>query len=192
MAHIIRPELDVYASRTYFTFMHDHAIRNRLGALSVALADELTGAAEANAPERGVAAAALVLAAHEPGLSIERLRRAVGLSHPGAVRLVDRLVAHGLIARGPAEDDRRAVGLGLTASGTSVVNEILHARGEALDRVMDALNADERTTLGQLLEKMLRVLLRDLDHAYAICRLCEWEQCDACPIEGELDERGAT
>ncbi len=169
--------------------MDDHAIRNRLGALSLALADELVGAAEEKAPERGGAAATLVLAAHAPGLSIERLRRAVGLSHPGAVRLVDRLEADGLIVRRPSDHDRRAVGLTLTATGQRAVTAILGARGEALDRVLAALAAEEREMLGQLIEKMLRALLRDLDHAFAICRLCEWEQCDDCPVDGELEQR---
>ena len=171
--------------------MNDLAIRNRLGALSLALADEITNAAERHASEPGFAAAALVLAAHAEGLGIERLRRTIGLSHPGAVRLVDRLEAHGLIARAPSRHDRRAIALTLTATGRRMVDDILQARGKALDQAMAALDANERAILDRLLEKMLRALLRDLDHAYAVCRLCEWERCAACPVDGELEARGA-
>jgi hypothetical protein len=64
--------------------------------------------------------------------------------------------------------------------------------GLRIGRAMAPLDADERSTLGELLEKMLRGVVRDHDHAYAICRLCEWERCDACPVEGELAERVAT
>ena len=45
--------------------------------------------------------AALCVIGHEPGLSIDFLARVLGMSHPGTVRLVDRLETDGLIKRRP-------------------------------------------------------------------------------------------
>jgi DNA-binding MarR family transcriptional regulator len=165
-------------------------IANVVGALALALSDDLVRAAEAEASEAGPAAAALVLAGHDPGLSIERLRRSLGLSHPGAVRLVDRLAADGLMERQTSSRDRRAVALHLTAEGGARVDAILSARQGGLARALDALSPDERATFGALTEKVLRALLRGVDHAYSVCRLCEYGACRNCPVDAEMRARG--
>jgi len=165
-------------------------IENVAGALALALSDELLRAAQDQAPEAGSAAAALALLGHAPGLPIETLRRALGLSHPGAVRLVDRLQADGLVARGVSERDRRAVALVLTPKGQETCTAILAARQGTLSRALAALSEEEREVFGRLAEKMLRAALRGEDHAYAVCRLCDPAACTDCPVEAELDARG--
>src|SRR5262245_37182959 len=92
-----------------FRFMDDLRIANIVGALALALSDDLLRAAERKAPEAGLAAAAIALLRHVPGMTIERLRNALGLSHPGAVRLIDRLEQEGSVVRRPSNADRRAV-----------------------------------------------------------------------------------
>lgn len=169
----------------------DSRALNVIGALALALADDLSRAAQARAPEAGSAAAALALLDHEPGMAIERLRRALGLSHPGAVRLVDRLTADGLVIRKPAERDRRAVALHLTDTGAMSARAILSARGESLRRGLATLSAKERDTFAALAETMLRGILRGEDHAYALCRLCDQSVCADCPVEAELARIGS-
>jgi DNA-binding MarR family transcriptional regulator len=58
-------------------------------------------------------------------MSIDALRSGVGLSHPGAVRLVDRLAARGLVARRASADDGRRVALHLTRAGEAMAASIM-------------------------------------------------------------------
>ena len=64
------------------------------------------GAVERGGPHRA--------ARPSDGASIDALRRVLGLSHSGGVRIVKRLEAEGLVAREPDPADRRAVRLHLT------------------------------------------------------------------------------
>jgi DNA-binding MarR family transcriptional regulator len=124
--------------------MADSRTSNVVGALVLALSDDLMRAAQSKAPEIGPAAAALALLGHVPGMPIERLRRALGLSHPGAVRLVDRLERDGAAVRRQSQDDRRAVALSLTAKGGRVVGEILSAREASLAKALSGLSSAEQ------------------------------------------------
>ncbi|MGH8241376.1 MAG: MarR family winged helix-turn-helix transcriptional regulator [Steroidobacteraceae bacterium] len=162
---------------------------NILGALALALTDIVLRDTQQQAPEAGPAAAAIALLGHDPGMTIERLRRALGLSHPGAVRLVDRLASDRLIVRRPSERDGRAVALRLTKVGEASCRAILSARQRGLAQALQSLSPAERSTFGALVEKVLRALLEDEDHAYALCRLCNYHVCIDCPVETELRGR---
>ncbi len=171
--------------------MDEAKIENLVGALALALVDRLQADAQALAPEPGPAAAAVALIGHAPGLSIERLRRAVALSHSAAVRLVDRLVADGLVQRITAANDRRAVALRLTPLGETQGAAILAARQGGLAEAMAALSPDERQQFGTLAEKLLRALVRTPDRAYRSCRLCNYRACVDCPVDDTLAQIAA-
>lgn len=166
--------------------MIDAKLENIVGALALALSDDLLRQVQDQAPEPGPAAAAIALLRHEPGMTIERLRRALGLSHSGAVRLIDRLVADALVARHPGPTDRRAVALHLTDEGERRCTAILAARRGALARVLGTLDDAERRVLGQLTEKLLAGLIDGLDDAYSTCRLCDADACPDCPVDRAL------
>ena len=166
--------------------MTDAKIENVVGALVLALSDALHQGAQDRAPEPGPAAAAITLLGHEPGMPIERLRRALRLSHPGAVRLVDRLVADGLLVRQASPKDRRAVALHLTEAGERSCAAILAARQGSVASALQVLSPVERESLGVLAEKLLGGLVRDADQAYSICRLCDQGACDECPVDAAL------
>ena len=162
---------------------------NVIGALALGLSDAMLREAQAQAPELGPAAAALALLGHDPGMTIERLRRSLGLSHPGAVRLVDRLADDGLVVRETSAKDRRAVALRLTATGQATCRAVITSRDGAIVRAMALLTMEERQTFGALAEKVLRGFVADLDHAYVVCRLCDYEACTNCPVDDELRHR---
>jgi DNA-binding MarR family transcriptional regulator len=119
-------------------------------------------------------------------MSIDQLRRGLPLSHPGAVRLVDRLTADELVVRQTSERDRRAVSLKLTQAGERACSRIRAARAMSVGKALAVLSTEERATLGALAEKMLSALVREEDQAYAVCRLCDEAVCDACPVEAAL------
>ena len=83
----------------------DDHLANVLGALATAIDDAVTAAIEDATGLTGAAPAALI-ALHDllAGRSVDDLRHAVDLTHSGAVRLVDRLVADGLATRRPGAD----------------------------------------------------------------------------------------
>ena len=165
--------------------------RNVFGAFALMISDNILAATSSVAPEAGPTAAALALLDHEPGLSIRTLSTGVGLSHAGTVRLVDRLVAEGLVERRGHATDGRTRSLYLTATGEKASAEVLNTRDKVLASALSTLTPDEAATLNALSERVLRACLRDLDHAYNICRLCGYATCADCPVEAELHQRGA-
>ena len=189
--HIYRLRLDVYAWRIYIGCMNSIRSRTVFGAFALMVGDNMVSAASSVAPEAGPTAAALALLDHEPGLSIRTLAAGVGLSHAGTVRLVDRLVSEGLVERRGHATDGRTRSLHLTAAGEKASAAVLNARDKVLARALATLTQDELATLSSLSERVLRACLRDVEHAYHICRLCGYASCADCPIEAELHQRGA-
>lgn len=167
----------------------EELVVNLTGALVVALGDELRAAATGAAEHGAAAPAALVALAWAPGCSIDTLAHTVGLTHSGAVRLVDRLQAAGLVERraGPRSDRgaARSVALHLTDAGEVAARKVLHARREVLHHALRPLSPAQREELGALLSTVLASLTRSREHADAICRLCDEESCpdDRCPVE---------
>lgn len=154
---------------------------NLLGALALAVGDRIDAAAWAATQRAGETPAALVLLGLTPGMSNERLRRILELSHPGTVRLVDRLVADGLVERRAARDARE-VALHLTAAGRRCRNTLLKNRMSALRPLVTTLSAAEQEILAALLHKLLAAIPGDEVEMYTICRLCDERVCADCPL----------
>ena len=155
---------------------------NLLGAAVLGLHDELKQTVEMRSGHGGEAAAALTALGHQPGLSNDALSRLLGLTHTGTVRLIDRLVADGLVERRPAAHDKRAVALHLTAAGEAVRRGILEDREAALAPLVSRLSTPEQEILARVLGKLLVAVSRDDTHKLRICRLCDSGACDDCPI----------
>src|SRR5438477_693971 len=144
--------------------MSDSRTANLLGALVLALDDDIS-AATAAATDHGAASPAALVCIHwQPGSTIEALRQKLKLSHSGTVRLLDRLEADGALERRPGRDGR-SVALTLSVQGRRRVREILEARRALLTEALTPLSPSERRTLGSLLEKVLSAITRDADHA---------------------------
>lgn len=157
---------------------------NLLGALALSLVDKMNTAVVAAAGSSGETPAALITLAAEPGLSINALRQILKLSHPGTVRLIDRLAAQGLVER-RAGTDGRTLALFLTPAGDRRCSDLLAARRRPLQQAVDTLSEAEQHQLTQLLETLLTAMTTSELEAFAICRLCETAVCpsDRCPVE---------
>lgn len=156
---------------------------NLLGAFALSLTDAMNTAI-LDVGQGGETCAAIVSLGTEPGISISRLRQILGLSHPGTVRLVDRLVTQGFVERRSGADGR-TVALFLTSAGIDRRQAILDQRRSQLQLALRSLSADEQQQLTSLLEKMLTQLTTSESRGDEICRLCEAEVCpsDRCPVE---------
>ena len=161
---------------------------NLLGALALSIEDVLKASVAVSAGYGGETPAALVTLGAEPGLSINQLRQILGLSHPGTVRLIDRLESEGLVER-QAGTDGRTRALFLTHAGHKRRQTILSERRQQLQRITHALTPEEHRQLTTLLEKMLTAMTTDELRAFAICRLCEEAVCpaDRCPVEQQYN-----
>jgi DNA-binding MarR family transcriptional regulator len=164
----------------------DDRLANVLGALSTAVDDAMTAAIEDATGLSGAAPAALI-ALHDllAGRTVDDLRRAVDLTHSGAVRVVDRLVADGLAAR-RAGIDARSLAVVLTARGQRVARAALDARAAVLHDALYGLDARERRQLAPLVERLVtrvvrgRLAARAAGHDPAggfLCRQCDPAAC---------------
>lgn len=148
-----------------------------LGALALVLTDQMAARAATEAGESGARGAALSALHHFlDAPSVDTLRRVLGLTHSGAVRLVDRLVSEGLVTRGPGGDGRsRAVTL--TPAGRQAAARVSGARSTVLERALRNLSPDQRGTLHDLLGRLLAAVVEDKDGGAWICRLCDLHAC---------------
>lgn len=158
-------------------------LANLLGALAVGISDRIRMAAAEKTSMGGEAAAALIVIGHMVGMSIDQLGRILKLSHPGTVRVVDRLVAAGLAERKAGLTDRRVLALHLTPAGEIERSAVLEGRRVAIFAVMDRVSPDDYPVLEQLVEKMLASLPFDVTSAMNVCRFCNQQACLACPMD---------
>jgi MarR family transcriptional repressor of emrRAB len=142
---------------------------NLLGALAVAVSDELTAAALEVADLSPTQTAALNVLAQHPGRTIRELSEVLDLTHPGTVRLVDRLQDEGLVER-RAGADGRSVALHVTPAGRRVWNRQRHARAARLEALVAALPRSSRAEVRYAAELLLAELAASARRADAICR----------------------
>jgi DNA-binding MarR family transcriptional regulator len=169
-------------------------LTNLVGALALAVDDSVRDAAEA-ATGLGAAAPAALVSLHEflDHGSIERLSGAVGLSHSGAVRLVDRLAQGGFVERHGGANGRE-VAITLTERGHLAARAVLAARAAAVRGLVEELSLAEQRSLVVISEKLLAAITRQRLEARAeghvpaggwLCRLCDSSDCGraegACP-----------
>jgi DNA-binding MarR family transcriptional regulator len=150
---------------------------NLLGAVSLVVTDltaQAVAAAGGQAPSAAAALSALDQFLDRP--SLDQLRKVLGLTPSGAVRLVDRLVAAGLVERGPGGDGRSRSVI-LTEAGRQAAERVAAARADLLAHVLAGLSAAERQDLHALLSRVMAGIVRAKEGGAWICRLCDLDAC---------------
>lgn len=150
---------------------------NLLGAVALVVADQTAHAVTAATGHSASTAAALSALHHfldRP--SLDQLRRVLGLTHSGAVRLVDRLAEAGLVAR-EAGADGRSRSIALTDAGRAAAEDITAARAAQLTGTLGGLSTADRRTLHELLGRVMATVVQGKDGGAWICRLCDLEAC---------------
>lgn len=165
---------------------------NLLGALSLAVGDRTAEAIAAAAGQAASGAAALSALLQFLGRrlapTVDVLGQVLGLTSSGAVRLVDRLQAAGLVTRAAGRDGRETH-VQLTAAGRRAAARVTAARAEVTTAALAPLTDLERATLDRLLGKVLAGMVRAPGATRWTCRLCDTGACgrDAgtCPVANE-------
>jgi len=159
---------------------------NLVGAFAVAVVDRMADAVEESGGTFGSSAAAVLLIHHGHVRRIDDLRTPLGLSQAGAVRLVDRLEASGLARRAThTGEDRRAVGVELTAQGSRLAKRLLVAREHAVSSLLESLSPAEVERLARACERSLASAAESAPSHARLCRYCDEYACDLsrCPVE---------
>ncbi len=157
---------------------------NLLGALVLGIEDAVLASIDDAAEGGAQVAAALVTLHTGPSFKVGDLAQVLGLSHAGAVRLVDRLERSGWVRRERGRD-ARSVLLSLTPEGARLRERIVERRMQVLAQLVARLQPDEKQALHRVADKLLQSLAVDPVRAYAVCRLCDTERCTpyGCPVE---------
>ena len=158
---------------------------NLLGVVSLTVAGSIEQSARDILNRAGETPAAIVVIGYGFGPSNEQLRRILGLSHPGSVRLVDRLVADGLAERRQG-DDRRSISLHLTQAGEEAREKILRGRIAAITPFLGGLSDKDRATLDTILHRLLASMGASDLQKQSLCRLCDESVCVDCPIPADF------
>lgn len=88
-------------------------------------------------------------------MRLSELQSGVLLSQPALSRMVDRLVARGLLARCADESDRRAVQIWLTEEGRRIQRRVGARHAQSVARALDdALRAPDVLELGRICAKL--------------------------------------
>ena len=95
-----------------------------------------------------------VLADSGSEISVKELSDRLGLSLPGASRMVDALLRRGWLERREDPHDRRMKRVGITAEGREVLDRIEAARLAGLEDYAASLTPEQRTRLSSALSDL--------------------------------------
>jgi DNA-binding MarR family transcriptional regulator len=159
--------------------------QNKLGAFSALLSDTVADALDDLSPS----AAALLMTLHfRPEIGVSELARIADVAQPTAVRLLDGLVAKGLVQRKPRVG--RHTPLALTSKGWTKAQTLRSARLRSMDRLLAPLSEDEKAGLEDALDKILAAATTSRAFARKTCRLCAHDICNEpdCPLGTRASE----
>jgi DNA-binding MarR family transcriptional regulator len=95
---------------------------------------------------------ALAFVGRRPRSSLSDVAQHVGTSLPSMSKLIDGLVARGMVERVPEADDRRRVALSLTRNGRRLLDVVHDATQAHLSSLFGDLSAAERAAIVDAME----------------------------------------
>lgn len=114
--------------------------------------------------------------------SIRQLAEGLGVSHPAAVKLVERLVRKDLIERQESATDRRVVELQLSVHGRTCTDFVRDQRARGLERIMSQLEADDADRLRRGLHAFVQAALDNEATVARVCLRCGVEHVGECLV----------
>jgi DNA-binding MarR family transcriptional regulator len=116
---------------------------------------------------------ALTHVAERGKCSVGALAEGLGVTHPAAVKLVDKLVKKKLVTRGVAASDHRQAEIAATAAGRHLVNEVRRQRTDRLVQVLDRMEPEDRHALISGLQAFVTAALQDGKALDQLCMSCQ-------------------
>lgn len=116
---------------------------------------------------------ALTLVTERGKCSVGSIAEGLGVTHPAAVKVVDKLARKGLVTRGVAAADHRQAEIEVTPGGRRLVTHARQARTERLTAVLDRMRPEDRQALICGLQAFVTAALRDARALDALCLSCQ-------------------
>ncbi len=129
---------------------------------------------------------ALTLLAERGKCSVGELAERLQVTHPAAVKLVNRLEEKAFVTRTPSPADQRQSDLRVTGAGLQIVNTIRQERIHRVAHVLDQMEGEERRALIRGLEAFVTTALSDDGALDQICWSCQTllpRDCEDFPSE---------
>jgi DNA-binding MarR family transcriptional regulator len=126
--------------------------------------------------------AGLRFVALHPGACIRDMAAGLQVTHPAAVKLVERLQARGLVERAKAHEDQRRVCLRATQEGQRLWLRVRHRHRALVQQILDSLGENDARRLTDLLEHFVRTAVQTREQAAQVCLYCGVEHDRSCPV----------
>ena len=114
--------------------------------------------------------------------AIRELAEGLKVSHPAAVKLVERLVRKGLLDRQESATDRRVVELRLSTVGVRCVEYVRDQRAQALERIVAQMKPEDAESLALGIYAFVQAALVDEETVDAVCLHCGVEHVKECLV----------
>jgi DNA-binding MarR family transcriptional regulator len=102
----------------------------------------------------------VIVSFHQKTFTMAELSRAHGVSFSTMTSMVDRLLQNGLLERQRDEKDRRIVLVSLSAKGKKMVDYLMKARKQNLEKFLCELTQDEVREFVKSIENVARYMSR--------------------------------
>jgi DNA-binding MarR family transcriptional regulator len=116
------------------------------------------------------------------GCSVGDMAEGLSISHPAAVKMVERLHKKGLVEKSECEHDHRVSNLGLTEYGAEVARKVQSERSEVMWRALGRMKQEEIESLVKGLEALLESALDNEDMLKAACLRCGSSHIGCCVV----------
>lgn len=116
---------------------------------------------------------ALSFIAERRTCSVGAIAEGLGVTHPAAVKLVDKLAKKELITRCVAAADHRQTEIAVTSAGRELVKQVRRERTERLEAVLSRMRSEDRHALIDGLQAFVTAALQDQHCLDALCLSCQ-------------------
>jgi len=115
---------------------------------------------------------ALIYAGQHEACSVGDIAAGLAVTHPAAVKLLDRLQRKGLVRKSEDLQDRRVSCVGLTRLGLRIVGAVQERRTETIRRALGKMTTEEQSGLVKGLEELLAASLETENLVESTCLRC--------------------
>ncbi len=117
-----------------------------------------------------------------PNCSAGQLAQALQISPAAGTKLIDRLVAKGLVRKTNSPVDRRIVTLNLTTAGNDALQRVEQIGVKQLHQVLEGLSTEDREVFFTLLRSVVQAAAAHRGSSEGICLHCGGKDWCTCPL----------
>lgn len=125
---------------------------------------------------------AMIYASQHETCSVGDIASGLAISHPAAVKLIDRLQRKALVSKSEDSQDRRVSCVTLTELGQSIVGSVQAKRAETVSRALEGMTLEEQAGLINGLEKLLAATLETENLIESTCLRCGVGHLQTCVV----------